>query len=98
MEKLLVGGASYIFALVGLVVLVTVGVMSIVLPILVFRIRSDLSKINDKMSKIITSLGEVAKATRDEQVSRQPDDVRLAPSAAKRSGPADIGEKTLRFK
>jgi len=98
MEKLLVGGASYIFALVGLVVLVTVGVMSILLPILVFRIHSDLSKMNDKMSKIITALGEVAKATRDAQVQRQPETSRLGPSAAKRSGPADIGEKSLRFR
>lgn len=98
MEKLLMGGAGYIYAIVGLVVLVTVGVMSILLPILVFRILSELSKMNDKMSRIITSLSEAAKATREPQSQRQPDETRLASSVSKRSGPVDIGEKSLRFK
>ena len=98
MEKLLMGGAGYIFAFVGLVVLVTVGVMSVLLPILVFRILSELSKINDKMSRIITSLNEVVKAAREPQSQLQPDETRLASSVSRRSGPTDIGEKSLRFK
>ncbi len=98
MEKLLMGGAGYIFSFVGLVVLVTVGVMSVLLPILVFRILSELSKINDKMSRVITSLSEVAKATREPQSQHQLDGTRLAPSVSRRSGPVDIGEKSLRFK
>lgn|GEM_PF-4077273 len=98
MEKLLMGGAGYIFAIVGLVVLVTVGVMSILLPILVFRILSELAKINEKMNKIIASLNEAAKATREPQSQRQPEEARLALSVSKRSGPVDIGEKSLRFK
>ena len=98
MEKLLMGGAGYILAFVGLVVLVTVGVMSILLPILVFRTLSELSKINDKMSRIITSLNEVAKVTREPQSQRQSNEARLAPSVSRKSDPADIGEKSLRFK
>ncbi len=98
MEKLLMGGAGYVFALVGLVVLVIVGVMSVLLPILVFRILSELSKINDKMNRVITSLNEVAKATKEPQSQHQLDETRLASSVSRRSGPTDIGEKPLRFK
>ncbi len=98
MEKLLMGGAGYIFALVGLVVLVTVGVMSILLPILVFRILSELSKINDKMSRMTTVLGEMAKVSREPHSQRQSVEARVVPPVSRRGDPADIGEKSLRFK
>ena len=41
MQKLLADGAGYILVLVGIVVSITVGVMSILLPFLVFKIMAD---------------------------------------------------------
>jgi len=99
MEKFLMGGMGYIAALAAIVVLIAVGVMSILLPILVFRILSEVSKMNERMGKIIILLGEAAKREAKAPPSpRQPDDARLGPYVSKKSEPPDIGGKSLRFK
>lgn len=77
------GSAGYIFALVGIVLAVTVGVMSILLPILVFRILSKITAINKKMDTLITLLGE--------------DGRRDAPARQKDSAPEAAG-RSLRYK
>jgi hypothetical protein len=80
MEKFLMGGMGYIAAFAAVVVLITVGVMSILLPILVFRILSEMSRMNERMGKIITLLCEAAKRESKAPPSpRQSDDARLGP-------------------
>ena len=98
MEKLMTGGAGPLLVLACIVVVVTVGVMSILLPILVFRILSEVSKMNKNMGAIITALNEAAKASREPQRQHQPDDSRPDPVVSKKSGSQDIGEKSLRFR
>ena len=98
MEKLFTGGITPLLVLAGIVVIVTVGVMSILLPILVFRMLSELSKINHKMNTVITALNEMAKVTKEQARQPRPDDARLGSPPSERSGPMDIGEKSIRFK
>ena len=98
MEKLLMGGVAPVLVLAGLVAIVAVGIMSILLPILVFRILSKVSKMNENMNKIVISLHEVASATREPHNQRQPDDIRRGSLGARSNDPMDIGQKSLRFK
>ncbi len=100
MEKFLMGGIGYIAALAGVVVVITVGVMSILLPILVFRILSEVSKMNERMGKIIVLLGETAKkeSLKPSPSQRPADDARLGPFVSKKIDPPDMGGKSLRFK
>ena len=58
LEKLLADSAGYLLVLVGLVTVVTVGVMSILLPFMVFKIMNEVAGLNRKMDRIITLLGE----------------------------------------
>lgn len=60
MEKFLSGGTGYLLTLIGLVLAVAVGVMSILLPIVVFRIMTKVAAINHKMDKMLTLLANSA--------------------------------------
>jgi hypothetical protein len=93
LEKLLADSAGYLLVLVGLVTVVTVGVMSILLPFLVFRIMNEVAGLNRKMDRIITLLGE----QRQEAVPHPRTDGRLGPTAPRRSASDAVGDKPLRF-
>jgi multisubunit Na+/H+ antiporter MnhC subunit len=98
MEKLLMCSAGYILALVGIVLAVTVGVMSILLPILVFRILSQMTAINNKLDAMITLLGEVTRGTSPSPSRRHGEDLlRSAPAWQKDPVPEDTG-RSLRYK
>lgn len=97
MEKLLAGGGQYITylaILAGVLITVTVGVMSLLLPILVFRILSEISEVNKKMTRIITLLNEEARSA---QSQRQAEHIRPGPLVSKKEGSLNLGEKSLRF-
>jgi hypothetical protein len=93
LEKLLADSAGYLLVLVGLVTVVTVGVMSILLPFLVFKIMNEVAGLNRKMDRIITLLGE----QRQEAVPHPRTDGRLGPTAPRRSASDAVGDKPLRF-
>ena len=96
LEKLLADSAGYLLVLVGLVTVVTVGVMSILLPFFVFRIMNEVAGLNRKLDRIITLLGEERREVREAERSMPPDG-RLGPTAPRRTGPAGLGDKPLRF-
>lgn len=56
MEKFFSGETGYLLTLVGLVLAVVLGVMSILLPLVVFRIMTRVAAINHKMDTIISLL------------------------------------------
>ena len=58
LEKLLADSAGYLLVLAGLVTVVTVGVMSILLPFFVFRIMNEVAGLNRKMDRIIKRFSE----------------------------------------
>ncbi len=58
MEKFLLESSEFLMTFAGAVTVITVGVMSILLPILVFRISCKTSRVNRKLDKIISLLGE----------------------------------------
>ena len=90
MQKLLADGAGYILVLVGIVVSITVGVMSILLPFLVFKIMADVSAINKKLAKVISLLSESGLEERG--AGRQP-----GPVSSARDAGSGSGERPLRF-
>lgn len=98
-QKLLADGAGYMLVLAGLVVTVTVGVMSILLPFLVFKIMLRVSAMNKKLARIIELLEEEGK--REAVASRRQapsPGVRLGPTTIREDAAAPIGDKPLRFK
>ncbi len=98
MEKFLMGSAGYILALVGIVLAVTVGVMSILLPILVFRILSQMAAINNKLDTMIILLGEVTRDASPSPSRRHGEDLlRSAPARQKEPVPEAAG-RSLRYK
>jgi competence protein ComGC len=98
MEKFLMGGAGYVFTLVGIVLAVTVGVMSILLPIIVFRIMSKVSSINDKMNRTTTLLGEMIAATKALHNQRSAEEIRNGAYAPPKSVAPEVETKSLRYK
>ena len=86
LEKLLADSAGYLLVLAGLVTVVTVGVMSILLPFFVFRIMNEVAGLNRKMDRIIALLGEQGQERRE-----------AGPTAPRRATPAALGDKPLRF-
>jgi len=60
MEKFFSGGTGYLLTLIGLVLAVVLGVMSILLPLVVFRIMTRVAAINHKMDTIISLLAHRA--------------------------------------
>ena len=64
MEKLLSGDLGTLLLLAGAFILALVGVMSILLPILVFKILSEISDTNKKLSRILTLLSEGGRENR----------------------------------
>jgi hypothetical protein len=98
MDKILMGSAGYVLALAGIVLAVTVGVMSILLPILVFRILSQMAAINRKMDVMITLLGEMTGAANPLPNRRQGEEGRRdVPVRQKDSAPEAAG-RSLRYK
>jgi len=97
MEKFLSGGGAYVLTLIGLVLAVTVGVMSILLPMVVLRIMAKVSAINTKMDTIITLLANVAAEANTASPQRHEEERRHASVALK--GPAADGQgRSLRYK
>ena len=98
-QKLLADGAGYMLVLAGLVVTVTVGVMSILLPFLVFKIMLRVSAMNKKLARIIELLEEEGKreAVASRRQAPEPG-VRLGPTTIREDAAAPIGDKPLRFK
>ena len=96
LEKLLADSAGYLLVLVGLVTVVTVGVMSILLPFMVFKIMNEVAGLNRKMDRIITLLGE-QRQERREAMPHPRTDGRLVPTAPRRTAPDAVGDKPLRF-
>lgn len=99
LQKLLADSAGYMLVLAGLVVTVTVGVMSILLPFLVFKIMLRVSAVNKKMARIIELLEEAGKreATALPRQAPAPDG-RLGPTAIRGDVAPALGDKPLRFK
>jgi hypothetical protein len=98
MEKLLSGDLGTLLLLAGAFILALVGVMSILLPILVFKILSEISDTNKKLSRILTLLSEGTRKNRSpSQPQRQSEEIYLGPTSAPKKGPTEIGEKPLRF-
>ena len=98
-QQLLAESAGYMLVLAGLVVTVTVGVMSILLPFIVFKIMLRVSAMNKKMARIIELLEE--SGTREAMASSRQAQVldnRLGPTANRRDTPPALGDKPLRFK
>lgn len=95
MEQVLAGGLGFILLLVGIVATITVGVMAILLPFLVFRILSHVAHLNRKMDKVIDLLG-----TSSLHGSRKPPapDVQLGPIVSEDIKPEDREQKPLRFR
>ena len=96
LEKLLADSAGYLLVLAGLVTVVTVGVMSILLPFFVFRIMNEVASLNRKMDRIIALLGEQGQERREAGPQARADG-RLGPTAPRRATPAALGDKPLRF-
>ena len=97
MQKLLADGAGYILVLVGIVVSITVGVMSILLPFLVFKIMTDVSAINKKLAKVVTLLSESGQEERGGGYQSRPEKNRLGPVSSVRDSDSGSGERPLRF-
>lgn len=97
LQKLLADSVGYLLVLVGLVTVVTVGVMSILLPFFVFRIMNQLAGLTRKMDRIIDLLHEQGRE-RQEAVRPAPPDSRLGPTAPRQTKPDPVGDKPLRFK
>jgi hypothetical protein len=98
-QKLLADGAGYMLVLAGLVVTVTVGVMSILLPFLVFKIMLRVSAMNRKMARIIELLEEAGKReTMATPRQTSAPGVRLGPTAFSEDAAVPVGDKPLRFK
>ena len=97
MQKLLADGAGYILVLVGIVVSITVGVMSILLPFLVFKIMADVSAINKKLAKVISLLSESGPEERGAGRQPGPGENRLGPVSSARDAGSGSGERPLRF-
>ena len=98
MEKLLSGDLGTLLLFAGAFILALVGVMSILLPILVFKILSEISDTNKKLSRILTLMSERARENRSPaQPQRQSEEIHLGPTSAPKKSPAEIGEKPLRF-
>ena len=97
MQKLLADGAGYIFILVGIVVTVTVGVMSILLPFIVFKIMADVSAMNKKLNKVISLLSEGV-TTREPHGQHAHQESRLGPTASPGYTTPGSQEKPLRMK
>ena len=98
-KQLLADSAGYMLVLAGLVVTVTVGVMSILLPFLVFKIMLRVSAMNKKMARLIELLEEAGK--REAMASSrqaQALDNRLGPTVNRRDASPALGDKPLRFK
>ncbi len=98
LQKLLADSAGYLLVLVGLAITVTVGVMSILLPLLVFKIMRQVGGMNRKMARVVELL-EAAGKKEVEAPQRQASasGIRLGPTSTGR-GDADVGDKPLRFK
>lgn len=96
MQKLLADGAGYILVLVGIVVSITVGVMSILLPFLVFKIMADVSSMNKKLAKVITLLSESGKEEKGGGYQNRTEEHRLGPVSSRDAG-SGSGERPLRF-
>ena len=96
LEKLLADSAGYLLVLVGLVTVVTVGVMSILLPFMVFKIMNEVAGLNRKMDRIITRLGE-QRQERRVAMPHPRTDGRLGPTAPRRTATDAVGDKPLRF-
>lgn len=95
MEKVLTGEIGSLLLFAGVFMLAIIAIMSILLPILVFRILTEISDMNKKLNRILNLLSEGARKNR---TSPQPSEDRRAGSAvAKKNSPAGIGEKPLRF-
>ena len=98
-QKLLADGAGYMLVLAGLVVTVTVGVMSILLPFLVFKIMLRISAMNRKMARIVELLEEAGKRETMSSPRQAPaSGARLGPTAIRGDADPAIGDKPLRFK
>jgi len=96
LEKLLADSAGYLLVLAGLVTVVTVGVMSILLPFFVFRIMNEVAGLNRKMDRIIALLGEQGQERRETGPQARTDG-RLGPTAPRQATPSALGDKPLRF-
>jgi len=98
MEKLLSGDLGTLLLFAGAFILALVGVMSILLPILVFKILSEISDTNKKLNRILTLMSAGARENRSpSQPQRQSEEIRLGPTSVPKKNPAEIGEKPLRF-
>jgi len=98
MEKLLSGDLGTLLLFAGAFILALVGVMSILLPFLVFKILSEISDTNKKLSRILTLISEGTRENRSpSQPQRQSEEIHLGPTSAPKKGTAEIGGKPLRF-
>jgi hypothetical protein len=95
MEQVLAGGLGLILLLVGIVATVTVGVMAILLPFLVFRILSHVAQLNRKMNKVLDLLGTTSPHESRQQFANE---VQLGPIVSADTGPEDRDQKPLRFR
>lgn len=99
MEKLLTGEAGYILLFAGVLLAGIAGVVSILLPILVFKVLSEVSDMNRKLGRILTLLSEGARENSGSgPLNHGPEEkVRLGPSFSQRGDQQDMGKKSLRF-
>jgi len=98
MEKLLSGDLGTLLLFAGAFILTLVGALSILLPILVFKILSEIADTNKKLSRILTLLSEGTRENRSpSQPQRQAEEIYLGPTSVPKKNPAEIGEKPLRF-
>lgn len=75
MEQFLLESSDYLLKFAGAATIIAVGVMSVLLPILVFRISWKTSKANKKMDKILALLNEqVQLAQKIEANTRKPEE------------------------
>ena len=97
LQKLLADSAGYLLVLVGLVTTITVGVMAILLPFLVFKIMRQVLAMNRKMARIVELLEQAGKQETVTPQRQTSPGIRLGPTTAGKSG-NDLIDKPLRFK
>lgn len=98
LQQLLADSVGYVLVLAGVVVTITVGVMSILLPFLVFKIMRQVSAMNRSMARITELLEEAGGREAISAAHSAPSaGVRLGPSATRSAAVSAAGDKPLRL-
>lgn len=97
MEKVLTDEIGSLLLFAGVFMLAIIAIMSILLPILIFKILAEISDMNKKLNRILNLLSEGARENRTPPQPWPSEERRAGSSVAKKSGLTDIGKKPLRF-